>query len=150
MDSGLSTADRRDCPGEVVCKDGPEAILQALNAAVWAKGLAALSWETGMPVESLRQSLSEKGDPCLGGLWKVASALGYALALRQKNAVGTPPRPSGKMLRAKDAAALLGIGESTFWKWVQEGRLPKGIKLSPKATVWDEDGLRSYVGSLRP
>lgn len=54
--------------------------------------------------------------------------------------------PSGRMLRAKDAAALLGIGKSTLWKWVSEGRLPAGTRLSDKATVWPEDALREFVG----
>lgn len=32
--------------------------------------------------------------------------------------------------------AILPIGTSTWWRWVAEGKAPKGIKLSPGVTVW--------------
>lgn len=38
--------------------------------------------------------------------------------------------------RAKEAAKLLRIGESTFWRWVQQGRISQGTKLGPRVTVW--------------
>ncbi|MFR5645213.1 MAG: helix-turn-helix transcriptional regulator [Bilophila wadsworthia] len=39
-------------------------------------------------------------------------------------------------MRAADAAKYLGIALSTFWRWVSQGRLPKGKRLSPRCTVW--------------
>ena len=33
-------------------------------------------------------------------------------------------------------AVLVNIAPSTWWKWVAEGRVSKGIKLSPRVTVW--------------
>ena len=50
-------------------------------------------------------------------------------------AIAKQPQSAGAM-RAKSAAAFLDIGESTFWRWVKEGRLPKGTRLSARATVW--------------
>jgi len=47
-------------------------------------------------------------------------------------------------LRAKDAARFIGVGESTFWRWVAAGRLPKGTRLSPRATVWPVDVLMAF------
>jgi excisionase family DNA binding protein len=38
--------------------------------------------------------------------------------------------------RAAEAAKLLRIGRSTFWRWVADGRLPAGKKLGPRVTVW--------------
>ena len=48
-------------------------------------------------------------------------------------------------LRAKSAAAFLGIGESTFWRWVKKGRLPKGRRLSARATVWMRADLEQFL-----
>lgn len=48
-------------------------------------------------------------------------------------------------IRAKSAAAFLGIGESTFWRWVKEGRLPKGTRLSARATVWKREDLERFL-----
>ena len=52
---------------------------------------------------------------------------------------------NGRVLRAKNAAAFLGIGESTFWKWSREGRLPRGTRLSARATVWRIVDLEAFL-----
>lgn len=51
------------------------------------------------------------------------------------------------MLRAKDAAGLLGIGVSTFWRWVREGRLPRGISLTARCTVWKLEDIEAFISS---
>jgi len=48
-------------------------------------------------------------------------------------------------LRAKDAAKFLGIGISTFWRWVAQGRIPKGRRLSARATVWMRADLEQFL-----
>ena len=50
-----------------------------------------------------------------------------------------------RVLRAKDAAAFLALGESTFWKWVKDGRLPQGIRLSARATIWRIADLEAFI-----
>jgi predicted DNA-binding transcriptional regulator AlpA len=47
--------------------------------------------------------------------------------------------------RAKDCAKFLGIGVSTWWRWVAEGRVSKGIHLSPRCTVWPLPELRALL-----
>ena len=49
------------------------------------------------------------------------------------------------VLRAKEAAGFLGIGLSTFWRWVKDGRLPQGIHLSARATVWRISVLEAFI-----
>lgn len=45
------------------------------------------------------------------------------------------PTPS---VRPKQAAALLGIGVATFWRWLKDRPdMPKPRKLSPRCTVFD-------------
>ena len=48
-------------------------------------------------------------------------------------------------LRAKDAARLLAIAESTLWKWVKQGHLPKGTRLGSKVTVWRKSDLEKLL-----
>ena len=48
-------------------------------------------------------------------------------------------------MRAKAAAAFLDIGESTFWRWVKEGLIPKGIRLSARVTVWKYEDLVMFT-----
>lgn len=54
------------------------------------------------------------------------------------------PHSQGAM-RAKDAARFLAVGESTFWRWVAQGRLPKGKRLSARATVWMRADLDRFL-----
>lgn len=48
-------------------------------------------------------------------------------------------------LRAKGAAAYLGISVSTFWRWVQQGRINKGTRLSARCTVWPREELERFM-----
>lgn len=48
-------------------------------------------------------------------------------------------------MRAKEAAAFFSIAESTFWRWVSEGKLPKGTKLSARTTVWKRVDLEAFL-----
>lgn len=48
-------------------------------------------------------------------------------------------------IRAKQAADLLGIGLSTFWRWhKQRPNFPRGRKLSPRVTVFDQGNLIAW------
>ena len=47
--------------------------------------------------------------------------------------------------RSKEAAALLCIGVSTFWRWVQIGKLPKGKKIGERTTIWKRDDLLTLL-----
>jgi len=49
------------------------------------------------------------------------------------------------VMRAKAGAAFLGIGVSTFWKWHSEGKIPPGIRLSARCTVWRREALESVL-----
>lgn len=53
--------------------------------------------------------------------------------------------PARGVMRAKDCAKFFGIGESTFWRWVALGLVPKGIRLSPRCTVWPIEELQEMV-----
>lgn len=47
--------------------------------------------------------------------------------------------------RAKEAAALLRVGLSTWWRWVQEGKIPAGTKLGPRVTVWRRSDVLALI-----
>lgn len=50
-----------------------------------------------------------------------------------------------KSARPKEAACLLGIGVSTFWRWAKErGDFPKSRKLSSHCTVFDVQELLAW------
>lgn len=52
---------------------------------------------------------------------------------------------SSRSLRADTAAQFLGIGRSTFWRWVAEREgFPRPRKLSPRCTVFDQTELLAW------
>lgn len=55
------------------------------------------------------------------------------------------PRRLAGYLRAKDAAAHLGVNPSTLWKWAQGDTDLTPIKLGPKITVFAIEGLERFV-----
>ncbi|MBQ0795097.1 helix-turn-helix transcriptional regulator [Zhongshania sp.] len=51
-------------------------------------------------------------------------------------------------LRAKSVAQLLDMSESTVWRLVQQGILPKPIKLTPRTTVWRVDEINAAIENV--
>lgn len=49
------------------------------------------------------------------------------------------------VMRAKGVAAFFNIGLSTVWKWHAEGKLPPGIRISPRCTVWRRSDLETFL-----
>lgn len=49
------------------------------------------------------------------------------------------------LLRVTDVAKRLGVSRSTVWMYAREGKLPKGTKLSPRVTVWDEKDVEAFI-----
>lgn len=54
----------------------------------------------------------------------------------------------GDPLAAPPIPAIIPIGESTWWRWIQEGRAPKGLKLSPGVTVWRADDVYALAEKM--
>lgn len=53
-------------------------------------------------------------------------------------------------LRPKDAAELLGVGESTFWRWAKDRPdFPEPIRLSARMTVFSRNDLMRWVEKSR-
>ena len=53
--------------------------------------------------------------------------------------------PSVGKVRARQIAAYLGMGLSTFWVYVNQGRIKKPIKYGVRLSVWDAE----YIHQLK-
>jgi prophage regulatory protein len=40
---------------------------------------------------------------------------------------------------------ILPVSPSTIWRWIAQGDFPKGRKLGPKVTVWDEVEIYQWI-----
>jgi len=52
------------------------------------------------------------------------------------------------LLRLPQVLARLSISRSHWWRGIQEGRFPQGIKLSPRVTVWRESEIDRLIQAL--
>lgn len=51
----------------------------------------------------------------------------------------------GKYMRAKQAAAYLGIPISTFYQLVAQGVLPQAVKLTGRISLYKRDALDAII-----
>lgn len=51
------------------------------------------------------------------------------------------------LLRSEQAAKMIGVSRSTFWKWVSEGKF-KPIKLGSRITVFRYRDIEAWVNQL--
>lgn len=50
-----------------------------------------------------------------------------------------------QLLRRSEVAKLLAIGESTWSRWVAEGRAPQPIRLSPRTVAWRYSDVQKFI-----
>ena len=53
--------------------------------------------------------------------------------------------PTSGKTRAPQNAAYLGIGVSTFWKYVADGRIHPPVKYGKRVSVWDAIYIRELA-----
>ena len=51
----------------------------------------------------------------------------------------------GGLVRAREGAAILRVSLSSYWRYVQQGLLPRGIRLTPRCTVWRLTDIEAFV-----
>ena len=51
----------------------------------------------------------------------------------------------GGLVRAREGAQVLRVSRATFWRYVKLGLLPRGIRLTPRCTVWRKVDLENFV-----
>ena len=40
---------------------------------------------------------------------------------------------------------IIGVGQTTIYEWVKQGRFPAPIKLSPTVSVWRVEDIRAWM-----
>jgi prophage regulatory protein len=54
-----------------------------------------------------------------------------------------------QLLTLKDVTAATRIGRSTVYRWVEEGRFPAPLALSPGCVRWRQEDIDTWVSGLR-
>lgn len=63
--------------------------------------------------------------------------------------MNTQTKTVSRYLKPKQIAQMLGIGRSTWWKFVKDGEVSRGIKLGDRLTVWPLEEIQSFLDKKR-
>jgi prophage regulatory protein len=53
--------------------------------------------------------------------------------------------PTRRYLRAQELATMLAVHRSTLWRWVQDGHLPRPVRLGPNTVAWDSNQIEAWL-----
>ncbi len=55
------------------------------------------------------------------------------------------PRRVTRLIRLPEVMSRVGLGRSTIYRWMSEGRFPKPVQLGGHAVAWSEDDLDEWI-----
>jgi len=50
-----------------------------------------------------------------------------------------------KLLRLPKVSEMTGLGKSTIWRWIKNGKFPKQVKLSNTISVWKLSEVQTWI-----
>jgi predicted DNA-binding transcriptional regulator AlpA len=53
-----------------------------------------------------------------------------------------------KFLRAKQLAELLGVNQSTIWRWRKKKGFPTPTSLGPNTVVWSKSAIDDWIDAI--
>lgn len=56
--------------------------------------------------------------------------------------------PSTGFLRLRDVLAFIPVSQSAWYKGIQEGIYPKGVKLGVRSVAWKAEDIRELIDKL--
>ncbi len=66
---------------------------------------------------------------------------------KQETSLVLPPEG---FVRLPVVVKVLGIGKTTWWVGVKEGRFPKPVKLGPRTSAWRVEDIRALIANPTP
>ena len=61
-----------------------------------------------------------------------------------------PILPPEGFVRLPVVVKVMGIGKTTWWCGVREGRFPKPVKLGPRTSAWRVEDIRALIANPTP
>ena len=55
--------------------------------------------------------------------------------------------PPEGFVRLPVVIRVMGIGRTTWWAGVREGRFPKAVKLGPRTSAWRVEDIRALIAN---
>ena len=78
----------------------------------------------------------------------VKAVLALEGAMAEPETPVTPePRRITRLIRFKEVQNRVGLGRSTIYRWMAEGKFPKPVQLGGYAVAWAEDDIQLWISS---
>lgn len=55
------------------------------------------------------------------------------------------PRRVSRLIRLKEVQHRVGLGRSTIYRWMAEGRFPKPVQLGGHAVAWTQEDIDDWI-----
>ena len=65
-----------------------------------------------------------------------------------EDAIRVPSHASARvtrLIRLREVQHRIGLGRSTIYRWMAEGRFPKPVQLGGYAVAWAEDDVEAWI-----
>ena len=60
-------------------------------------------------------------------------------------AAAIEPRRVSRLIRLKEVQHRVGLGRSTIYRWMAEGRFPKPVQLGGHAVAWPQEAIDEWI-----
>ena len=61
------------------------------------------------------------------------------------NNVRPGPRGVTRLIRLREVQHRVGLGRSTIYRWMAEGKFPKPVQLGGYSVAWAEDEIDAWI-----
>jgi len=61
--------------------------------------------------------------------------------------VATEPRQVTRLIRLPEVKHRVGLGRSTIYRWMAEGRFPKPVHLGRYVVAWAENDIEEWIAT---
>lgn len=55
------------------------------------------------------------------------------------------PRRATRLIRLPEVQHRVGLGRSTIYRWMAEGKFPRPVQLGGYAVAWSEEDISSWI-----
>ena len=63
----------------------------------------------------------------------------------QTEQITDEPRRVTRLIRLKEVQHRVGLGRSTIYRWMSEGKFPKPVQLGSYTVAWAEDEVEDWI-----
>jgi len=61
------------------------------------------------------------------------------------DAAAALPRQTPRLIRLPEVKHRVGLGRSTIYRWMAEGKFPKPVQLGGYSVAWAEDEIEQWI-----